>query len=217
MPPSKRLHPRKTPRQERSRETVAAILDAAAQVFEAQGYDAGTTDRIAERAGVSVGTLYQYFPSKDAVLVRLAARHLDQATAFLDELMRQARLEQRPIRELLERLVRAVVHEHRDGANLHRVLFEHGPMPAALAPHREEVDTKIRERVRELLLASPEVTVADLDCAAFLVVEVVDLTVHRYLLHSPETVSLDTFVANLVDMLVGYLTPRPPSDRPRTG
>ena len=59
MPAGRALRPRKRPRQERARRTVAAILEAAAQVFERQGYASGTTDAIAERAGVSIGSLYQ--------------------------------------------------------------------------------------------------------------------------------------------------------------
>jgi len=75
-PRRKQSTPRKTPRQQRSRATVEAVLTAAAQVFEARGYAAGTTNRIAERAGVSVGTLYQYFPNKEAIAVALLERHL---------------------------------------------------------------------------------------------------------------------------------------------
>src|SRR2546423_5851957 len=70
------LKPRRSPRQERSRETVEAILEGAAQVFERHGYAKGTTNRIAERAGVSIGSLYQYFPNKGAIVVELSRRHM---------------------------------------------------------------------------------------------------------------------------------------------
>jgi AcrR family transcriptional regulator len=83
--PSRRLVPRKLPKQERSEATVESILDAAAQVFERHGYAAGTTSRIAERAGVSIGSLYQYFPNKDAILVALVHRHLAESTAALGD------------------------------------------------------------------------------------------------------------------------------------
>src|SRR5262247_3195924 len=75
MPRTKRakeaVAPRKRPVQERSRSTVDVILEAAAQVLERDGYAAATTDLIAERAGVSIGTLYQYFPNKDSILLAL--------------------------------------------------------------------------------------------------------------------------------------------------
>jgi AcrR family transcriptional regulator len=68
---------RRRPVQTRSKQTVERILDAAAHVFGERGY-AGTTNHVAERAGVSIGSLYQYFPDKDALLVALHDRHLEQ-------------------------------------------------------------------------------------------------------------------------------------------
>ncbi|MBK6847886.1 MAG: TetR/AcrR family transcriptional regulator [Proteobacteria bacterium] len=79
------LEPRKRPVQRRSLATVDQVLTAAAQVFETFGYAAGTTNRIAERAGVSVGTLYQYFPSKEAVAVALLERHIQETNRKLHE------------------------------------------------------------------------------------------------------------------------------------
>lgn len=81
--PDRRLEPRKLPKQARSGATVEAILEAAAQIFERRGYAAGTTNRIAERAGVSIGSLYQYFPNEDAILVALVHQHLAEGMAAL--------------------------------------------------------------------------------------------------------------------------------------
>src|SRR6185295_18131266 len=77
------LHPRKQPLQARSRETVRVILRAAAQVFGSRGYAASTTNHIAERAGVSIGSLYEYFPNKDALLHALLEDHIQEAQAIL--------------------------------------------------------------------------------------------------------------------------------------
>lgn len=68
------LDPRKSPAQRRSADTVDAILEGAARILEAHGLDRYNTNDIAERAGVSVGSLYQYFPSKDAITVALIER-----------------------------------------------------------------------------------------------------------------------------------------------
>lgn len=73
---------RRRPVQERSRRTVECILDAAVHVFGEKGY-AATTNHVAERAGLSIGSLYQYFPDKDALLAALHARHLDQVALHL--------------------------------------------------------------------------------------------------------------------------------------
>lgn len=71
---------RRKPSQTRSREAVAAIIEASAQVLERRGYQGATTNRIAERAGVSVGTLYQYFNNKDEIFNALIER---EAASFL--------------------------------------------------------------------------------------------------------------------------------------
>ncbi len=74
---------RRKPTQARSERTVARILDAAAHVFAELGYTATTTNHVAKAAGVSIGSLYQYFPNKDALLVALEERHLDDAMVVL--------------------------------------------------------------------------------------------------------------------------------------
>lgn len=71
-------HMRREPRQERSRATVEAILEAAVRVLVREGYEGATTSRIAEVSGYGVGSLYDYFPNKEALLA-LAERHLDEA------------------------------------------------------------------------------------------------------------------------------------------
>jgi AcrR family transcriptional regulator len=70
----KAIQPRKTPMQRRSAETVAVILEAAARILEAHGFEGFNTNAVAERAGVSIGSLYQYFPNKDALLSGLIER-----------------------------------------------------------------------------------------------------------------------------------------------
>ena len=76
------LKPRKTPLQARSEVTVTAIFEATIQVLLADGSARLTTTRIAERAGVSVGTLYQYFPHKQALLYAVVQQHME---AFVEE------------------------------------------------------------------------------------------------------------------------------------
>lgn len=73
--PATRVKVRKAPRQERSKVMVEAILEAAAQIFSELGYARATTNKIAERAGVSVGSLYQYFPNKDSLIASLHEAH----------------------------------------------------------------------------------------------------------------------------------------------
>ncbi|GAB3700425.1 TetR/AcrR family transcriptional regulator [Nocardiopsis oceani] len=118
--------PRKLPHQQRSRETVDVLLEAAAQVFEAEGLDA-TTNRIAERAGYSVGTLYQYFPNKRALLYVLAERHLDEAEARLTALFARLAESQADWEHTVRAFAEEVVLLHQDRPVLHEVMHAHAP------------------------------------------------------------------------------------------
>lgn len=95
------------------------------------GYAAGTTNRIAEAAGHSIGSLYQYFPNKDAILVELAAAHARAGVAAIGRLLDDGPLPER-LENKLRLFVRAALDSHRDDPALHRVLFEQAPRPPEL-------------------------------------------------------------------------------------
>ncbi|WP_320672754.1 TetR/AcrR family transcriptional regulator [Patulibacter defluvii] len=199
-----RTTPRKRPSQERSRLTVEAILDAAAQVFEAHGYAAGTTNRIAERAGVSIGSLYQYFPNKDAVLVALTERHVAEGAALVAPLL--ARLgPATPLEPALRELVGAMVAAHRTRPALHRVLVEECPRPPELRERLEAAFEGAARTVAAYLDASPEVDVPDPLVAARLVVQVVESVTHGLVIHPAAGDDVDRYVEETVRMLRSYL------------
>lgn len=81
------MNPRKTPRQSRSEQTIAVILEAATRVLERDGAAAFNTNRVAERAGISVGSLYQYYPNKAALLFALQEREIQATTAMLEAIL----------------------------------------------------------------------------------------------------------------------------------
>lgn len=110
--------PRKRPTQARSRATVAAIVEGAAQVFDKLGYAETTTDLVAQRAGVSIGSLYQYFPDKDAILVALFEHHIEHVDAQFAELAQM--LEDRvPAQHVVRETVTRLFAMHRDQPRLH--------------------------------------------------------------------------------------------------
>lgn len=76
--------PRKLPRQDRVKETVEAILTATAHILTETGYDTASTNRITERAGISIGSPYQYFPNKEAIVTALRSRHVDEVSAIIE-------------------------------------------------------------------------------------------------------------------------------------
>ncbi|KJC60815.1 hypothetical protein UP10_11305 [Bradyrhizobium sp. LTSPM299] len=120
MPAKRRVKARKQPLQQRSRETVAVILEAAARVLEQRGLEGYNTNAVAERGGISVGSVYQYFPNKDALTLALIAR-------FEDELLEKVRdafaaSEGKSLTAALKLLVRAQIEVHAERAGLNRIL-----------------------------------------------------------------------------------------------
>jgi AcrR family transcriptional regulator len=206
MPPRAPLKPRKKPVQARSKATVDAILAAAAQVLKRKGYAATTTDRIAERAGVSVGSLYQYFPNKDAILVALAERHIDAGFDLVRKLLAEAALESLPIETLLRRFVVSMVALHEHEPELHRVLFEEVPLPSSVRRGLRRRENAFADEVRALLEAHPEVESRNPNATAYVLVQTVDAIVHNFILHPPEDIDEDVLTDEVVRMLHGHLT-----------
>src|SRR5579859_3967630 len=85
-----KLDPRRIPTQDRGRQRVERILDAAAKVFTEAGFEAATTEAIAARAGASIGSLYQFFPSKQALFNAIAQRYLDKTRATFARVLAEA-------------------------------------------------------------------------------------------------------------------------------
>jgi AcrR family transcriptional regulator len=101
------FEPRKTPVQARAAVTVEAISEATIQVLLSHGAERLTTTRVAERAGVSVGTLYQYYPNKQSLLFAVLEDHLDKVSAALEAACEHAR--HKPLTEMVREVVEAFV------------------------------------------------------------------------------------------------------------
>ncbi len=110
--PQSGLEPRKAPRQARAKATRSAIIEAAAQIIGQRGLSGFTTNAVAERAGVSIGSLYQYFPNKDALMVALIERQQDQQSAAL--LSSASAFAKGDLADIVRTLVRAAMQHHRD-------------------------------------------------------------------------------------------------------
>ena len=163
-------NPRKSASQERSHSTVDALLEATARVLVKEGYDRASTNRIAEVAGVSIGSLYQYFPSKEALVAAVIDRH----TQEVSQLTRNALVEMaaRPLEVAAREFVSVAIDAHRVNPKLHGVLSEQIPRVGRL----ENIEANVREGyalVRGYLEAHrDEIDVADPDLAAFILVSV---------------------------------------------
>lgn len=198
------LRRRRNAVQRRSRETVGVIRTAAAQVFAARGYQRATTNRIAERAGVSIGTLYQYFPNKAALLVDLMEHHLGEAARRVSSgLERAAQAESTTA--LLRGFVDALLSVHARDQALHRALFEDAPHPAELHDCVLGLERSMAHQLARALQGRPDVRVADVDTASHLIVQAAEALVHRFVLHGIHDVDRQRFTEELVRLFAGYL------------
>jgi AcrR family transcriptional regulator len=199
------LSPRKRPRQQRSIATVDAIVEAAARVFAERGYAGGSTNRIAETAGVSIGSLYEYFPNKGSILVAVAERHLGRMIADVERLLKRAQARSEPLEPLLNGFVLAMLEVHERDPALHHVVFAEAPHPPELHACVLQMEETLAHRVESLLQASDEVNVADTDAAAHLVVQTVEALTHRFAHQGIHDLPRERFVGEVVALLVGYL------------
>ena len=149
---------RKAPKQARSSELVAAVLEAAVQVLAAEGAQRFTTSRVAEKAGVSVGSLYQYFPNKAAILFRLQSDEWRRTTAMLSAILADTA---RPPLDRLRSLVHAFVRSECEEAAMRVALNDAAPLYRD-APEAREVrqsgEEAVRTFLREALPAAPDAT-----------------------------------------------------------
>jgi AcrR family transcriptional regulator len=195
--------PRKSASQERSRATVDTLLAATARVLVKEGYDRASTNKIADAAGVSIGSLYQYFPTKEALVAAVIRRHMGEMMDVLrTSLVRVAAM---PLADAARELVRVFIEAHRIEPKLHRVLVEQIPRVGSL----EEIESLDREAhglVRAYLAAhATEVKVRDLDMAAFLCVTCVEALTHMTVLRRPQLLADDGFIEEVATLVVRYL------------
>jgi len=143
------LSPRKQPRQERSRATVDAIVEAAARVFAERGFARGSTNRIAEQAGVAIGSLYEYFPNKAAILVAVAERHLERMLDDVDRVLAEAEASRPSLETLLRRFVGAMLDVHERDPALNHVVFGEAPHPPELHACVLQAEEKLAALVKK--------------------------------------------------------------------
>lgn len=202
MPPRQAkpaARPRKTPTQERSRNTVEVIVEAAARILSREGADALSTNRIAEVAGVSVGSLYQYFPNREAIVAELVGRKYDIVGAAFGSL--PAIGDDIPLAGLIgERmaiLMRIAMEDFPPG------IETFGPPPREIAT---PIFTAIEAEIRRVIEARPDgLVVADTGVAAQVCTAAVRGVLmgarHRRIAAPPEAIT-----AELTALLVRYLT-----------
>jgi AcrR family transcriptional regulator len=203
MAPRTRTVPRKEPKQQRSKETVDVILSATARVLVKEGFDRASTNRIAETAGVSIGSLYQYFPSKEALVAALIERHMERMSATLEAQMQE--VAEAPLPVAVRRMVAFMFDAHAVDPALHHVLNEQVPRVGRL--HRmHEIEERMHAMTRAYLERKrDEVRPADLDVAAFIAVQTIEALTHATTSpHSPKF-ERERLVDEVSELVLRYL------------
>ncbi len=191
-----RLMPRKKPRQERSRATVDAILQAAAYILVKRGWPALTTNAVAERAGVNIASLYQFFPTKEAIVAELERRHIAETRAKIAEVYERHRGDGLEAR--VRTMVEAAIAAHLVAPELHRVFSDE-------LPRRREDSVEepplihLADRSR-LANGLPQPALA-----AWLIETVAHAAVHEGIVERRSDVESGTLADELVKLLVRYL------------
>jgi AcrR family transcriptional regulator len=195
-----KLSPRKRPRQERSQATVEALLQATTDILLREGVGRLTTNRIAERAGVNIASLYQYFPSKHAIVAELRRRHGAEQRAAV----RKALIEHRgdDLETTLRALVSIGVAAHAVNPELQRVFVE--DLPQLAYAEVASIDAPLFADFRQFLMRST-VGIEDPDLVMWMVATVADAVIHRAVVDRPKDLSKGLIRDELVTLLVRYL------------
>jgi AcrR family transcriptional regulator len=201
-----RLSPRKQPIQPRARVTVEVILEAAAQVFSEEGYHA-TTNRIAQRAGVSIGSLYQYFHDKDEILSSLLNRHVREGHDLISRELPGILAPGKITRATIRRLIEIMIGQHERDPALHRVLFEQVQLELFRKGYTANEELAIGH-LRLLLGHTPKARKKGSASAVRLVVHAIEAMTHRFVLYGYEGVDKAEFVGEMTDMIESYLLNR---------
>jgi AcrR family transcriptional regulator len=198
----RRFSPRKTPRQERSRATVEALLEATADILVRDGYAKLTTNRIAERAGVNIASLYQYFPGKDAIVAELRRRHGSELRGEVRKVLTERG--DQSFDNTLRTLVSVGVSGHARSPGLQRVFAEE--MPALGHRDVEDMDAPLFDAMRRFL-RSAEIDVRDTELALWMISTVAGAVLHRATIDRPQDLSTGVIAEELVRLLSRYLRP----------
>jgi len=193
---------RKHPKQARSTELVAAILEAAVQVLAKEGAHRFTTARVAEKAGVSVGSLYQYFPNKAAILFRLQTDEWRQTTELLRGILKDV---VRPPLERLRTLVHAFIRSECDEAAMRVALNDAAPLYRD-APEAQEArvsgDRTVQVFMQEAL---PEASEATRALAGELITTTLSAVGKQFSEVSRTPAEIEAYADAMADMFCAYL------------
>jgi AcrR family transcriptional regulator len=211
-PGAKIQEPRRSPRQQRAHDTVETILEATARVLVKHGYKGASTNRIAEVAGVSIGTLYQYFPSKEALLSALSRRHSERMSKVFQQRFAEARA--LPLRQAVRLIIQAELEALQVDLPLLRVLFDAVPRfgpPQHIAAVQALVGDLLQQGLSE---RTDEIRAADAELTSFVLLYAVEGVCQAALRERPELVGQARFLDACTELVLRYVAPAADEKKP---
>jgi AcrR family transcriptional regulator len=208
--------PRKRPNQSRSRALVDAVAQACLQILDEEGVAALTVARISEVSGAAVGSIYQYFPNKDAIVAMLYERVLDQETEQL--LVMREGLVGLPLaaalRQILANIIRVELRLYQLNPDFH--LRHHAALHLGMwrGPYRTAVEFIEATWLSLLQMYAPEISTPHPALAAYLLGQGLRSVIRSALQDIPEQLESPDFLDGLVAMALGCLRPQEPISRP---
>jgi AcrR family transcriptional regulator len=198
------VKPRKSPRQARARATIDVIVEASTQLLLDQGYDRFTTARAAERAGVSVGSLYQYFPNKAALAAAVIDRCCEEFIVALDQAL--AGRPRITLAECIRAIVDVILVSHQLAPDLHRIVIDLAPR-IGVVDKTNRMSRKMAEAIEAVLRMhadeiAPEI---DLTTAATIIETLLVALAHKAALAEPLPVRDDAIASETTWMITRYL------------
>ncbi len=197
--------PRKKPLQARAQATVEALLEASAHILASAGYEALTTNHVAERAGVSIGSLYQYFPSKEAIIGELVDRHCDEMNRLFAEVFLASSHLSAP--QLARAMVSAFYRSKCRNPALSRALREQLPRVKRLNRLEASLDQMTEVIAAYLTTQRPLLRVETPKQAAFYAVHLVEALCMASLRDPSALASPEAAVNEITDIVMRYLFP----------
>lgn len=182
---------------------VALILDTTAQVLMTEGYEQVTTNRIAQVAGISIGSLYQYFPNKGEILRALALRHSRKMAEVLQRCF--AQLGDVPLVDAARQIILAEFSAHAVEANLHRALLQEVPKPERITPECDVHQCALLLVRSYLARRFPMQSEQQLDLSAFILVHTISALCEAALRRRPGLLSDESLLTDSVALVASYL------------
>jgi AcrR family transcriptional regulator len=199
---TKKAPARREPQQRRSRQTVEAVLDAVVKVLKRHGVDGVTTNRIAEVAGVSIGSVYQYFPDKRAIFTALHTRHVDEISRVIEgRLVEHAASS---LEDFVRALVEGLVEAHATDPELHELMTTQVPHGGDGA---RALEVRLRGTFRLAICSRAHEgrTPRDLDRALFVLPHMVEALAHGAAYGRPPGLSITDAKEEAVRAVLAYL------------